>query len=73
MIDKLNVLFANWKKFLENNPEVRQSIQEGYEVGAYDEETGMIVAFLIDDAANEDKTLKITVIEDAYVIKKNGE
>lgn len=72
ILDKLDILFANFYKLLENNQELKKSVQEGYEVGVYDENTGMIMAFLMDDTT-EGKTLKVTVIEDAYVIKKNGE
>jgi hypothetical protein len=72
VIDKLEVLIANWYRFLEQNPEVKESIQEGYEVGAYDEETGMIIAITFDDET-EGKTLRVHVIEDAHVIRKQKE
>lgn len=58
-------LMNNWKRLKDENPDINEAIKEGYEVAAYDEETGMVISSVL-----EDGSLKVKVIEDGYVIKK---
>jgi len=63
MIEKV---LDNWKKFCDNNPDIRDAIKEGYEIAAYDEETEMIIAV---ELLNGE--LKVKIIGEAYIIPKN--
>lgn len=63
----VNKIIENWKRYCDENPDIREAIKDGYEVAAYDEDTGMIIAV---ELVNGD--LKIKIIEDSHVIKNNS-
>lgn len=67
MYETTNKLMNNWKRFCDDNPDIREAIKDGYEVAAYDEETAMIITV---ELVNGD--LKIKIIEYSHVIKNNS-
>lgn len=62
-MDKVNPLFANWQRFVSERPDIHEAIKEGYEVGAYDDETGCIIT--VEKVNGE---LKVRVIMEAHFI-----
>lgn len=64
----IDTLFANWRQFASDNPDIHDAINEGYAVAAYDEETGFIIVMEKDETDN--KTIQVKVVMDAYYIPK---
>lgn len=62
-MDAINTLLTNWQRLSSENPDIHEALKEGYEVAAYDEETGYIIAM-----EKVDGELKVKVIMDAYFI-----
>ncbi|SEN20090.1 hypothetical protein [Paenibacillus sp. OV219] len=64
----LERLLENWHRYIEQNKDLKEAIKEGYEVAAFDEETGMIICVSL-----EDRELKVKIVEDAHIIPKEEE
>lgn len=62
-MDKIKTLMTNWQRLTSECPDIHETIKEGYEVGAYDEETGYIISM-----EKVDGELKVKVIMEAHFI-----
>lgn len=62
----LTTLINNWNRYKEANPDIVEAIKEGYEVAAFDQETGMVIRNEL-----EGSTLKVSITEDGYFIPSN--
>ncbi|USG64015.1 hypothetical protein NDK47_24215 [Brevibacillus ruminantium] len=64
-MDEIKTLMTNWQRLTSECPEIHEAIKDGYEVGAYDEETGYIIS--MEKVGDE---LKVRVVMDAHFIPK---
>lgn len=63
----IETIMKNWKRFTTENPDIKDAINDGYEVAAYDEETQMIIAVEL-----VGKDLKVRIVEDSHIIRKSA-
>ena len=57
---------------IKNDPELKAAVDEQYEVGLYDEEENVIITVELEIDSRGKRNLKVKLIEETHVIKKES-